>query len=213
MQKYWWIHGSIPQKCRAMVADYTATTVARQIWEERSKKMQYQIILELPTSIRYFKQSNLGIFARRLLFLWPYFGIYVHKSDVTHAWHKTMEQTMKPDDDDKLCDSGIQEGNTGSSLRVWRLEEYWIPWFPWYTLELPSTHFQWHTLCAISINFLIIEFNLYVHKTRPTCVCGHINRLSHYSVLGRSFAICKRKQLDYIHYTPRHYMSGGQVDK
>lgn len=30
---------------------------------------------------------------------------------------------------------------------------------------------------------------------------------------ARSFAICKRKQLDCIHYKPRHYMFGGKVDR
>lgn len=56
-----------------MVAEYTATTVARQIWEELSKNTQYQIILELSTSIRLLFKGILSkaikIFARRLLLL------------------------------------------------------------------------------------------------------------------------------------------------
>lgn len=58
-----------------MVAEYTTTAVARQIWEELSKNTQYQIILELSTSIRLLFKGDgilskaIKIFARRLLLL------------------------------------------------------------------------------------------------------------------------------------------------
>lgn len=57
-------------------------------------------------------------------------------------WNRLWSQMMMMRSHCWLCDSAIQEGNTGWSLWLWRLEEYWILWFPWYILEPPSTHFQ-----------------------------------------------------------------------
>lgn len=91
-----------------MVADYTVTTVARQIWEELSKNTQYQIILKLSTSIRLLLKGD-GISSKAIEvhlrgnFCSCDFTLEYMFTSLTLHMHDTrqLEQTMKPDDDDE----------------------------------------------------------------------------------------------------------------